>query len=152
MQEKQFVIFKVKDEKYGIDIMNIREIAPYQRIDRVPNVLHYIEGVTNFRGHVTPIINMKKVFGLDEEITENERLIVVKIDGKQVGFLVDEASQIIKLNEDEIEKPSQVGVGVNDKFVIGIGKKDDELIILIDLSKVLKAQDIEEIESILCKK
>ncbi|MCT4563519.1 MAG: chemotaxis protein CheW [Maledivibacter sp.] len=148
MLEKQFVLFKINNEVYGIDVMEIREIAPYQKIDQIPNAPLHIVGVTNFRGQITPVINIKELFNFNNKITKDERLIVVSRDKKQIGFLVDKACGILKLKEEEIEKSSQIIVELNEDFISGIGKKDDKLIFIINLSRIIELKSVQNVDQI----
>lgn len=149
MAEKQFVIFKLDTEEYGIDIMNVREIAPYQDVSKVPNTPKFIEGVINFRGVVIPIINLKKRFSLsDQGIQPDTRLIVINLEDKQIGFIVDEASETVRLDDSEIEPAPDLIAGVDRSYILGVGKKDKRLIILIDLVKILSADEIEKLKTI----
>ena len=90
MAEQQYVVFKLGKEEYGIDIMNVKEIGPYQESVKVPNTPDFIEGIINFRGKVIPIVNLGKRFNLkDNGITNDTRIIIINLKDKQVGFVVD---------------------------------------------------------------
>mgnify|MGYP000879463485 CR=1 FL=1 len=150
MAEHQYVVFKLNKEEYGIDIMNVKEIITYQESIHVPNTPKFIEGIINYRGNVIPIINLKKRFNIDNEIfTKDTRIIVINIEDKEVGFIVDEASQTIRLDEKQIDPTPDIISGIDKKYVIGIGKIDEErLLILIDLQKILTDKEIYEIETL----
>jgi len=146
MAEKQFVVFKLETEEYGIDIMNVREIAPYQEVSKVPNTPPFIEGVINFRGVVIPIINLKKKFSLnDGEIQSETRLIIMNLEDKQIGFIVDEASETVRLDDSEIEPAPELIAGVDRAYILGVGKKEERLIILIDLIRILSDDEKDKI-------
>ncbi|MBS4537209.1 purine-binding chemotaxis protein CheW [Clostridium sp. D2Q-11] len=148
MIERQFVVFKLDKEEYGIDIMNVKEIGPYQEPVKVPNSPAFIEGIVNYRGEVIPIVNLKKRFNLNELIVnKNTRVIVINIDGKQVGFIVDEASQTVRFEEGDIEKAPDIITDVDSEYIAGVGKKDERLILLIDLEKVLTESEKKKIVS-----
>lgn len=150
MAENQYVVFKLGKEEYGIDIMNVKEIVPHQESVKVPNAPHFVSGIINFRGHVIPIIDLKKRFHLaDSAIDGNTRIIVINLKGKQVGYIVDEASQTIRLMDEDIDPTPDVVNSIDRKFITGVGKKDNRLIILIDLEQVLteeEKQTIHEME------
>lgn len=149
MAEKQYVVFKLDNEEYGIGIMNVREIIPYKESIKVPNTPDFIEGIINYRGNVTPIICLKKRFNISQRIEDvNTRIIVINIGDRQVGFIVDEASQTIKLDERDIDPAPSIVSSVEREYIDGVGKKEDRLIILIDLGKILTDGEREELEGI----
>lgn len=148
MSEKQFVVFKLDEEEYGIDIMNVKEIGTYQEPVKVPNCPNFIEGIVNYRGDVIPIVNLKKRFNLNElNINKNTRLIIINVSDKQVGFVVDEASQTVILNEEDIEKTPDIITSVDSEYITGVGKKEDRLILLINLEKVLTEVEKKKIQT-----
>lgn len=149
MSEEQYVIFKISGEEYGINIMNVTEISPYEEIVKIPNVPDFVEGIINYRGHVIPIICLSKRFGIDrDKVDNNTRIIVINLKDKQIGFIVDEASQTIKIDESKIDPASSIPSIVDMKYINGVGKVDDRLIILMDLEKVLTDEEQEKIEEI----
>lgn len=149
MAERQYVVFKLGQEEYGIDIMNVREIGPYQESVKIPNVPSFVEGIINYRGQVIPIICLKKRFNIaSKDIDNNTRIIIINLDERQVGFIVDEASQTIKLDDKDIDPTPTIITGVDMKYITGVGKSDNRLIILIDLEKVLTDEEKEKIQQI----
>ncbi|SHH40177.1 purine-binding chemotaxis protein CheW [Caloranaerobacter azorensis DSM 13643] len=148
MAEKQYVIFKIGNEEYGIDIMNVKEIGPYQKSVKVPNAPSFVEGIINYRGNVIPIISLHKRFNIEQkDIDNNTRIIVINLKDKQIGFIVDEASQTIRLNDKDIDPAPDIVVGIDSKYIIGVGKLDERLIILVDLEKILTEDEKKKIES-----
>jgi len=146
MAEGQFVVFKLSKEEYGIDIMNVTEIITYQESIKVPNTPKFVEGIINYRGKVIPIICLKKRFNINEtNITDNTRIIVINLNEKQIGFIVDEASETVRLNDTDIDPTPDIVSGVDRKYISGVGKLDSRLIILIDLEKVLTEEEKEKI-------
>lgn len=150
MAENQYVVFKLGKGEFGIDIMNVKEIGPYEESISLPNTPSFIEGVINHRGKVIPIVNLKKRLSLGEsEITKDTRIIVISLDEKEIGFIVDEASQTFRLNDDQIDPAPTFISGVDKRYITGVGKLDEKrLLILIDLKKILSENEIEEIESL----
>lgn len=150
MSENQYVVFKLGKEEFGIDIMNVQEIIPYQKSIHVPDTPDFIEGIINYRGNVIPIINLKKRFKLKlKENTEYTRIIVINLGEKEIGFIVDEASQTLRLSQDEIDLAPEIITGIDKRYIIGVGKIDESrLLILIDLEKILTDNEIEEIETL----
>ena len=147
MAENQYVVFSLEKEEFGIDIMNVKEIIPYQESIQVPNTPNFIEGIINYRGNVIPVINLKRRFKLGaQEVTKDTRIIVITLEHKEVGFVVDEASQTLRLDDEQIDPAPDIISGVDRKYIIGVGKVDDRLLILIDLEKVLTDEEKDKIE------
>ncbi len=148
MAENQYVVFKLGKEEFGIDIMNVKEIIPHQESVHVPNTPNFIEGIINYRGNVIPIINLKRRFKIGaEEITKETRIIVINLDEKEIGFIVDEASQTLRLEENQIDPTPDIISGIDRRYIIGVGKiSEDRLLILIDLQKILTDEEKDEIE------
>lgn len=148
MAENQYVVFKLDKEEFGIDIMNVKEIIPYQESVHVPNTPSFIEGIINYRGNVIPIINLKKRFKIGAgEATKDTRIIVITLDEKEIGFIVDEASQTLRLEESQVDPTPDIISGIDRRYIIGVGKiNEDRLLILIDLQKILTDEEKDEIE------
>jgi len=138
MSEKnQYVIFKLGKENYAIDISVVKTIEKLINFTRVPNSEEYITGVINLRGEVIPIINLRKKFGLNNEFeNENSRIIITSDNNISVGLLVDSSSEVIYLNNDDIDNPPDLNNDDNE-YIKGIGKKDEELYLIIELEKIL---------------
>ena len=149
MAEKQYVVFNLGKEEYGIDIMNVREIGPYQESVKVPNTPDFIEGIINFRDKVIPIINLKKRFKLEDTgITNDTRIIIINLNEKQIGFVVDEASQTIRLDDNDIDPTPDIISSVDKRYITGVGKiGENRSLILIDLERVLSEEEKDEIEN-----
>ncbi len=150
MSEKQYVVFKLDKGEFGIDIMNVQEISPYEESTSLPNTPDFMEGVINYRGKVIPIINLKKRFLLGKiEYNKDTRIIVINLNDKEVGFVVDEASQTVRLNDTDIDPAPEIISGVDKRYITGVGKLGEKrLLILIDLNKVLSGEEIREIENL----
>lgn len=134
----QYIVTTLGDEQYGIDIKYISNIVRMQKITRVPKVSDYIKGVINLRGEVIPIISLRLKMGLEaDEITKKTRIIILQIEQHEsIGVLVDEVKEVMTLDEEHIEK---VSYDKDDKakFLSGVGKSDEKLISLLDISAVL---------------
>lgn len=148
MTEKQYVAFKLGKEDYGIDIMNVKEIGPYKESVKLPDSPDFIEGIINYRDKVIPIINLKKRFNLaNEGVTNDTRIIIINLEKKQVGFVVDEASQTVRLDDEDIEPTPDIISKIDRRYITGVGKlAGEKLLILINLEKVLSDEEKEKIE------
>ena len=149
MAETQFVVFKLGKEEYGVDIMQVKEIVSYKEPVKVPNTPNFIEGIINLRSEIKPIVNLKKRFNINgESIDEETRIIVMNIDSKQVGFIVDDASEVITISDDNIEAAPDIIAGIDRRYITGIGKVNDRILILLDLDKLFSTNEIESLEAI----
>lgn len=140
MQEKQYVVFDMNHEEYGIDIMRIHEINRLKEIHitQVPKVPDFIEGIINLRGEVVPIVNLRKKFGIpSKEIDKESRIVIVKAEHKSIGLLVDRVSHVVDLGTSEITSPPEE-IQKSCQYVIGLGKKGERIIFLLDIEKALK--------------
>lgn len=145
IDNNQFVAFKLNDEYYGIDINNVQTIERIMSFTRVPNAPEYVKGVINLRGEVVPVIDLRKRFNFKtKEIDKDSRIIIVSHNEIIVGLLVDSSSEVIQLGKKDIDNPPNVGEDTSQKFVNGIGKKDERLIMLLDLKELLKLNDSNE--------
>ncbi len=140
--ENQYVLFKLDNEFYGIDILQVETIERVMDITRVPHALDYVQGVINLRGEVVPVVNLRKRFHLQEiPFNDESRIIIVSVEEVVVGLLVDSSSEVLQLNSEKIEDASNITNNTGNDFIKGIGKHEDRIIILLDLKKVL---DIKE--------
>ena len=137
--EDQVVAFKLRNEEYGFSILNVQEIKGLTDITRVPFAPEFIKGVINLRGSVLPVIDLKKRLGLeDTPYTANTRIVIVQYDEVAVGMLVDAVTEVRTINADDIDTSRTVtGNDSNSKFISGIGKVYDRLIIQLNLSEII---------------
>jgi len=135
----QFIVIKLGDEQYGIDIKFIDNIVRMQHITRVPKVPAYLKGVINLRGEVIPVMSVRLKMGLSaDELDKNSRIIILKLDTHgQIGIIVDQVREVVTLVNDDIEKVSYDGKEERVNYIFGIGKYDGGLISLLDFSAVL---------------
>ncbi len=135
----QEVIFKLNNDDFGLEIMNVNEIIRMQELTAMPNTSAYILGVTNIRGKVIPVISMKKILGMEESSDDDRtRIIVASLGEKTYGFKVDSVSEIIKIEEEQIDKQEGIGEDAEKNYIFGIAKLDERLVKLIDLEKILQ--------------
>ena len=138
----QLVTFRLGSEEYGIDIMKVQEIIRIQSITRVPQMPVFIEGVINLRGSVIPVLDLRKRFEMDASAIGHEaRIVIVNVDGRTVGVIVDAVSEVKRLSESQIEPPPPVVAGIGHEYLRGVGKLDGRLIILLDLEQILSHEE-----------
>ena len=139
-QEQQLVAFYL-GEMYGVDISHIHEIIRMQDSTPLPRSAPDIEGVINLRGKIVPVLDLRKRLGLTSaERTRATRIIVVELEDYVVGMIVDSVVGVLRINEDTIETPSHLVADVNTDFVRGVGRVNEELLILLNLDRVLQLE------------
>lgn len=135
---KQFIIFKLGKEEYGIDIKKITTIEQMKTITRVPKIPVFIKGVINLRGEIIPIMDLRTKFGLPKgEETEDSRIIIVKIEEEPVGIIVDAVAEVISLTDELIENVSNFSNELSMEYILGVGKVDDRIITLLNIEKLV---------------
>ena len=141
-KDLQIVGLRIGRETYGIPIALVREIVRVPEITAVPNTQEYVEGVINLRGKIVSVMDLRKRFGESNiESNKKNRIVVVEFDGRTVGLIVNSASEVLKLSSSEIAPPGSVFIHGEVDYVTGVAKLGERLIILLDLSKVLKRRD-----------
>ena len=145
----QLVSFNIGEEEFGVDILKVQEINRMVEITRVPNSPDYVEGVINLRGKVIPIIHMRKRLGMPAKpLDKDTRIIVVEIDKKVIGFIVDSVNEVLRINKSITEPPPSMVAGIDSDFITSIAKLEDRLLILLDLEKILTKSEVDEIKKI----
>ncbi|MDY6968787.1 MAG: chemotaxis protein CheW [Spirochaetota bacterium] len=141
----QVVCFKIKDEEYGIEILKVQEILKLPKITTLPNSVDFIMGVFDLRGTVIPIVDLSTKFGItNHDSTKSTRAIVVNIGGKLLGLAIDSVSHVVKVDEKDIEPPPPVVKGISGRYIIGIGKVEEEFIVILDIEKIFSSEEIEK--------
>ncbi len=142
---KPYVIFRLGDEEFGVDVMNIKEIAKITTITRVPRSADFIEGVINHRGSLATVINLRKRFGFEpKEIDADSRIIIAELEDKPVGMLVDAATEVLRIPVSDIDieaTPEMVTTEIYKEYLKGVGKVENRLIVLLDLKQVLAEEE-----------
>ncbi len=143
---RQYVSFELQGEEYGIPILHVKEIIRYTTLTHIPESPHFVEGVLNLRGQVIPVINLRRKFDLDECENDNStRIIVVDIGKRVVGIVVDEVSEVLQINADEISPAPPMGTTLNTDFITGMGKVNEQLVILLKVEKIISLKEDETI-------
>ena len=137
--EKQFVVFRLGGESYGVDIGKVKEIINMQTITAVPNTASFIEGIINLRGQVIPVFNLRSKFSLpDCEMDRQTRIMVVEVGDAAIGVIVDGVSEVLNVSSDIVEPPSPaISTNINEDYIAGIAKFDARLVILLNLNQVM---------------
>jgi purine-binding chemotaxis protein CheW len=136
--EAQVVVLELAGEAYGVEIGKVQEIIRMQPITRVPNGPDWIEGVTNLRGRVIPVLDLRRRFGLAAgEATRRSRIVVAELGEHTVGLVVDGVSEVLRVPADSVEPPSSLVTTAESAYLRGVAKLDQRLVLLLDLGRIL---------------
>lgn len=142
----QFVGFQLADQRYAFRIEQIQEIVILDRVTRVPQVMDYVEGVSNLRGTIIPIINLRKLFGIDPKPSDDEsRTIVVNVGHRTMGCTVDSVSQVMRIPAESIQLAPDIVAPEGTAYVKGFAKLDGQLVILLDIDELLDPEKLEAV-------
>ena len=139
------VTFRLGSGEYAIDIMQAKEIIKMEKITLIPNAPDFVEGVINLRGNIIPIIDLKKRFNLEEiEGDKNTGIIIVKIEDVDMGIIIDSISKVVSIANSDIQPPPPMLSGIGQKYIKGVGKLEDKLLVVLDLEKLFTTDDDDE--------
>ncbi|HYA40786.1 MAG TPA: chemotaxis protein CheW [Syntrophobacteraceae bacterium] len=146
-ETSQYLTFKLEEEVFALDISKVREVLDFTDVTKVPETPDFMLGVINLRGSVVPVVDMRLKFGMDRtEKTVNTCIIIVEIeiDGETniLGALADSVQEVMDLDPDQIEPPPRIGTRLKTKFIKGMGKRDNQFIIMLDIDKVFSSDDL----------
>lgn len=142
----QLVSFTVGKEEYGVHIEEVQEIVRMPEITHLPQTQSFIKGVINLRGNIIPVIDMRERFKMESSsYNEMTRVIVVRIGEKLVGMIVDTVSQVLDVNDDDIEEAPDIISGLSKEYIEGIGKILNSMIIVLKISKVLTSDELKAV-------
>lgn len=142
----QFVTFVLMDETYGINVMQVQEVLRVTEIAPVPGAPAYVLGIINLRGNVVTVIDTRTRFGLPPtETDDSSRVIVIESEKQVVGILVDAVAEVVELYENEIDVAPNVGTEDSSRYIQGVATREDGLLILVDLNKLLTDEEWQEI-------
>lgn len=138
----QLISFMVGKEEYGLEILTVKEVIRIREITRIPKAPVFVKGIINLRGDVIPIIDLREKFGLEiQEYTTMTRVIIVEVDGKSIGMVVDSVSQVIRIAQSEVEPPPPLIGGISAEYLRGVGKIGEKLIIMLNIDKILTVDE-----------
>jgi purine-binding chemotaxis protein CheW len=146
-KDLQVVGFRIGSETFGVRIGAVREIVRVPEITAVPNAPDTIEGVINLRGKIIPVMDLRKRFGQSAvQPDKRNRILVVELEKKLVGLIVNSASEVLKIPPSEVEAPGAVFADTESSYVTGVGKLKGRLIILLDIAKLLHRSEFKKLE------
>ncbi|WP_016956739.1 chemotaxis protein CheW [Catenovulum sp. SX2] len=144
----QWVTFKLDDETYGINVMQVQEVLRYSEIAPVPGAPDYVLGIINLRGNVVTVIDTRSRFGLNpSEVTDNSRIVIIEAEKQVIGILVDSVAEVVYLKSSEIDSAPNVGTEESARFIQGVSNRGSELLILVDLNKLLSDEEWDELST-----
>lgn len=145
----QYVTFRLADETYGINVMQVQEVLRYTEIAPVPGAPSYVLGIINLRGNVVTVIDTRQRFGLmTADITDSTRIVIIEVDQQVVGIMVDSVSEVVYLRQSEIETTPNVGNEESAKFIQGVCNKNNQLLILVELNKLMSDEEWAEVAAL----
>ena len=144
----KFLTFFLAGEEYGLEILKVHEIIGMLPITRVPRTPAFVRGVINLRGKVIPIIDLRRKFGMESEAAEETCIIVVQVQGIQIGIVVDRVSEVADIASADIENTPSFGADVQTDYLLGIGKSQDRVRLLLDIERVLSTQEVLDLRGV----
>ncbi len=143
-REGKYLTFSLAEEAYGLEILRVREIIGVMEVTAVPRTPEFIKGVINLRGRVIPVMDLRLKFGMPEaEHTEETCIIVVTLGEVDMGIIVDCVNEVLDIAEDDIEDSPKFGDDVTTDYILGMGKTEGKVSILLDIARVLNAEELE---------
>lgn len=140
-EELQLVIFRLAKEEYGLPITKVQEINRLVPITKLPQTPTFMEGIINLRGRIIPVIDLRKRFSLSaDEQSEDNRIIIVEVNGQTVGIIVDAVTEVVRLAGASVEPPPPTFI-LDAQYIHGVGKLEERLLILLDIDKILTSQE-----------
>ena len=152
----QLVTFQLGDELYGMDIMDVKEIAPLQDIRPIPNAPNYVEGIFNLRGDIIPVINLHKRFHLKRaEMSEEDELlsgfIIIDINEMQLAVIIDKVARVVTIEENTIQPPPQMIAGIGAEYIRGVVNEDKSYLIILNIRKLFNPKELQQLDKISTK-
>ena len=147
-ENREFLVFSLGDEEYAIDILKVQEIRGYENVTRIANAPDFIKGVTNLRGVIVPIVDLRIKFHLDN-VEYGGQTVVIVVNGADriVGIVVDGVSDVMTLTPDQIKPAPEFGVTLSSDFLSGLGSLDDRMLVLVDIDKLLTSEEMALVDS-----
>lgn len=146
---QEFLVFTLGDEEYGIDILKVQEIRGYDQVTRIANTPEFIKGVTNLRGVIVPIIDLRVKFSQpDVDYNDNTVVIVLNLVQRVVGIVVDGVSDVLSLTQDQIRPAPEFAVTMSTEYLTGLGALGERMLILVDIEKLLSSEEMALVDTL----
>jgi purine-binding chemotaxis protein CheW len=145
---QEFLVFTLGNEEYGIDILKVQEIRGYDQVTRIANTPSFIKGVTNLRGVIVPIVDLRVKFSQqDVEYNDNTVVIVLNLSQRVVGIVVDGVSDVLSQASDQIRPAPEFAVTLSTEYLTGLGALDERMLILVNIEKLLNSEEMSLLDS-----
>ncbi|MCS2150159.1 MULTISPECIES: chemotaxis protein CheW [Scandinavium] len=145
---QEFLVFTLGNEEYGIDILKVQEIRGYDQVTRIANTPSFIKGVTNLRGVIVPIVDLRVKFSQEDvEYNDNTVVIVLNLSQRVVGIVVDGVSDVLSLASDQIRPAPEFAVTLSTEYLTGLGALDERMLILVNIEKLLNSEEMSLLDS-----
>src|SRR5574344_366435 len=148
----QLVTFRLGEELYGVDIMDVKEIVKVQGVRPIPNAPYYVEGIINLRSEIIPIINLHKRFHIqklaedaDVDSEDEGGFIILDIDGNKIGIIIDRVARVVPVEKGDIKPPPQMLSGIGTEYINGVVRQESEYLIILDTRKLFNPKELQKI-------
>jgi purine-binding chemotaxis protein CheW len=140
---REFLAFKLGKEEYGIDILKVQEIRGYETVTRIASAPEFIKGVINLRGIIIPVVDMRIKFKLGEPVYDQFTVVIIlNINGRVVGMVVDAVSDVTTLTQDQVKPSPEMGTAFSTEYIIGLGTIDQRMLILVDIDRLMSSSEM----------
>ena len=149
MEITKYIVFKLNEQSFGVEVQQVISIERLKSLTKVPGTSDFIKGIMPLRGEITPILDLKERLSMRQtSTTEDNLILIINIDQRLVGLIIDEATEVINIDSSSIEYPLEVIHGVNQNYICGIAKVDHRLLILLDLEKVTNQSENVQLQKV----
>jgi len=142
----EFLAFRLGDEEYAIDILKVQEIRAHEAVTRIANAPAYLKGVINLRGTIVPIVDLRVKLGMERLADASAVAIILNLDGRVMGMVVDAVSDVVALAEDEVKAAPEFGAVVDARFISGIATMGERMMILVDITRLMTSGELAVVE------
>lgn len=149
MSSNRFLTFYLEDEIYGVNIFDVKEIIAMMNTTAVPKTPSYIKGVMNLRGNIIPVVDMRLKFDMDEKEPEMyTAIVIINIEGKNIGFIVDKVEEVVTVDKENISAPPKFGSTIDTKFINQMARIDEKVIMILDLIALFGQEELAMVQSL----
>jgi len=149
VRKDRYLTFYLEDELYGMDIMSVQEIIAMMKTTKVPKTPKCVKGVMNLRGNIIPVVELRSKFEMPEkEAGMYTAIVIVKIDGTSIGFVVDRVEEVVTIGEDQLSEPPKFGAAVNASYLKKMAQNGKEVIMILDLNSIFADEELAGLENI----
>ncbi len=146
----QLVTFRLGEELYGVNIMDVKEIVRLQNVRVIPNAPYYVEGIINLRSEIIPIIDLHKRFKIQsatkpEDIEMEGGFIILDIEGSKIGIIIDKVERVVTVKEEDVKEPPQMLSGIGNEYIEGVIREDHGYLIMLNTRKLFNAKELQKI-------